>query len=506
MKTAPTARAATFTPAFASAAEMADAIRGKAISASELLDLTLQRIDLHNSKLNAIVWQDRQQAMARAKEADAALARGDASGPLHGVPVTIKESFAYRGSPNTWGLPPLAQVQSPRTAIAVQRLESAGAIVIGKTNVPVMLGDWQSYNPIYGTTNNPWDLTRTAGGSTGGGAAAVAAGLGALTIGSDLSGSIRIPAHFCGVYGHKPSLELVSTAGFQPGPWDGSPGYPMDLSVVGPLSRTARDLALALDVLGGGDADAARAWTWRLPAPRQTSLKNFRVGYLLDDDAAPIASDVAAVYEKALEEVKRAGATLERGWPRGIDPRAQMSTFGYLLGALITADMNPDQRERARARAAAHPQDVFAAAAVEPHARWLHETQRRLACRARWQEYFETHDVFLAPTAFTAAFPHDHSEPIGNRTIDTPAGKQPYADRMPYWISAASLAGLPATVAPVGRTERGLPVGLQIIAPMWEDGTSIEFAALLSDLIGGFTAPPAFQESTTSTFSTCQHG
>jgi amidase len=171
-----------------------------------------------------------------------------------------------------------------------------------------------------------------------------------------------------------------------------------------------------------------------------------------------------------------------------------MSTFGYLLGALITADMSPDQRERARARVAAHPEDVFAAAAVEPHARWLQETQRRLACRARWQEYFETHDVFLAPTAFTAAFPHDHSDPIGNRVIDTPEGKQPYADRMPYWISAASLAGLPATVAPVGRTERGLPVGLQIIAPMWEDGTSIEFAALLSDLIGGFTAPPAFQE------------
>jgi amidase len=156
-----------------------------------------------------------------------------------------------------------------------------------------MLGDWQSYNPIYGTTNNPWDLTRTAGGSTGGGAAALTAGLGALTIGSDLAGSIRIPAHFCGVYGHKPSLELVSTAGFQPGPWDGSPGYPMDLSVVGPLSRSARDLALALDVLAAATRRPRGPGRWRLPAPRQTSLKNFRVGYLLDDDAAPIASDVA---------------------------------------------------------------------------------------------------------------------------------------------------------------------------------------------------------------------
>src|SRR5947209_6897909 len=224
-----------FKPAFATAAETADAVRNKRISARELMDMTFQRIDLHNPKLNTIVWQDREKAMARANQADETLAKGDASGALHGVPVTIKESFAYRGSPNTWGLPLLKDANSPRTAVAVERLESAGAIIVGKTNVPVMLGDWQSYNPVYGMTNNPWDLTRTPGGSTGGGAAALAAGLGCLTIGSDLSGSIRIPAHFCGVYGHKPSLDLVGMAGFQPGPWDGSPGYPMDLSVAGPM-------------------------------------------------------------------------------------------------------------------------------------------------------------------------------------------------------------------------------------------------------------------------------
>jgi amidase len=494
MKTAPTHRAATFTPAFATAADMANALRRKEISASELLDITFQRIDLHNPKLNAIIWQDRERAQVRAKQADEALARGNASGALHGVPITIKESFAYRGSPNTWGLPALRNANSPRTAVAVERLESAGAIVVGKTNVPVMLGDWQSYNPIYGTTNNPWDVTRTAGGSTGGGAAALAAGLGGLTIGSDLSGSIRIPAHFCGVYGHKPSLELVSMAGFQPGPWDGSPGYPMDLSVAGPLSRSARDLALALNVLGGADVDAAKAWTWRLPAPRQTRLKDFRVGYVLDDAAVPVASDIGAVYEKTLAELGRAGATLEQGWPRGIDPQAQMPTFVYLLAALITADMRPDEREGARARFEKDREDLFAGAAVEPHARWLQETQRRLSCRAMWQEYFESHDVFLAPTAFTAAFPHDHSEPIGNRVVDTPEGKRPYVQNMPHWISSATLAGLPATVAPVGCTDGGLPVGIQIIAPMWEDGTSIEFAALLADLAGGFTAPAAFRE------------
>ena len=379
--------------------------------------------------------------------------------------------------------------------MAVERLESAGGIVVGKTNVPLMLGDWQTYNPIYGTTNNPWDLTRTPGGSTGGGAAAVAAGLGALSIGSDLAGSLRIPAHFCGVYGHKPSLGLVSVAGFQPGPWDGSPGYPMDLSVVGPLARSARDLALMLNVLGGATSDEATAWTWQMPRPRHTRLKDFRIGYVLDDAIVPVASDIGTLYEETLSALKRAGATLEPGWPPGIDPQAQMNTFGYLLSSLVTADMNHADRQRARTRFEHHPDDIFAAAAVEPHARWLQETVRRLSCRAAWQEYFVSHDVFLLPPAFTAAFLHDHSEPIDNRVVETPEGKRPYVQNMSYWISSASLSGLPATVAPVGRTGTGLPAGVQIIAPMWEDGTSIEFAALLSDLVGGFSVPPAYRES-----------
>ncbi|HLG56720.1 MAG TPA: amidase family protein [Vicinamibacterales bacterium] len=480
-----------FNPAFATAAETADAVRTKQISARELLEITLRRIDLHNPTLNAIVWQDRDQAIARAGLADEVLANGTAVGALHGVPVAIKESFAYRGSPSTWGLPSLKDANSPRTSVAVERLESAGAIVVGKTNVPVMLGDWQAYNPLYGTSNNPWDLSRTPGGSTGGGAAALAAGLGCVTLGSDLSGSIRIPAHFCGVYGHKPSLGLVSVEGHQPGPWDGSPGYPMDLAVAGPLARSARDLAMALTVLGGADADAAKAWTWRPPAPRHSRLRDFRIGYVMD---APMASDVGAVYESALSALSKAGATMEEGWPPGLDLQVQMKTFAYLLFALLTADMNDAERERARKRFEKNPDDVTAAAAVEPHARWMQETRRRLAVRALWQKYFESHDVFLLPTTFTAAFPHDHSEPIENRVVETPEGKRPYARDMSSWISFATLAGLPATIAPVGQTRAGLPVGIQIIAPMWEDGTSIECAALLSEIVGGFSAPAGFRQ------------
>lgn len=483
-----------FEPAFATAAETAAALRDRRISATDLVRLTFERIDHHNPQLNAIVWQDRDRAMMRAHEADDALARGSLSGPLHGVPVTIKESFAYRGSPNTWGLPALADTNSPRTAVAVERLECAGAIVVGKTNVPVMLGDWQSYNPIHGTTNNPWNVTRTAGGSTGGGSAALAAGLGCLTVGSDLNGSIRIPAHFCGVYGHKPSLELVSLAGFQPGPWDGSAGYPMDLAVAGPLARSARDLRLALSVLGGAHGDEAKAWTWRMPSPRHTRLEDYRVGCVPDDAFCPVASDVGALYENTLSELRRAGAKIDRGWPPGVDPPAHMKTFQYLLFALVTVGADKGERERARKRLTEDPDDIVAAATVEPHARWLQESQRRLAFRALWQKYFESHDVFLLPTSFTAAFPHDQSSPIEERVIDTPEGKRPYVRDIGSWISFATLAGLPATVAPIGRTGAGLPAGIQIVAPMWEDGTSIEFAALLSDVVGGFVAPPAFQD------------
>jgi amidase len=470
---------------FATAVEMAAAIRTKTISATELVTHTFQRIERLNPDLNAIVWTMGETALARAAEADQALASGRDLGPLHGVPIMIKESFAYRGTPNTWGLPNLAQAMSPRTAVAIERLESAGAIVVGKTNVPVMLADWQTYNPLYGTTNNPWDVSRTAGGSTGGGAAAVAAGIGAVSMGSDLSGSIRIPAHFCGIYGHKPSLDLVSMDGFQPGPWKGPPGPPMDLAAVGPMARDARDLALTLNAIGGPSGDGERAWTWRLPPPRHTRLQDFRVGYIIDDPIAPIASDVRKPYEILIAALNKAGVKMTDGWPVGIDLQAAADTYGYLLMSFVTADLSA--RDEAKST-----EDASKGGRTFDHARWLRETLRRLAYRALWQKYFESHDVFLLPASFTAAFPHDHSEPVEKRVVDIPEGKRPYVQHAAYWIFAASLSGLPATVAPIGFTDGGLPVGVQIVAPMWEDGTSIEFAALLSEVSGGFTPPPAF--------------
>jgi hypothetical protein len=211
----------------------------------------------------------------------------------------------------------------------------------------------------------------------------------------------------------------------------------------------------------------------------------------LEDPFAPVSSDVGAVYESALSSLSRAGAKLERGWPPGLDLQAQFRTYQYLLFALLNADSTPDQRQAARLRFEKDPNDLAAAAIVERHARWLGETQRRLAFRAVWQKYFESYDVFLLPAGFTAAFPHDHSQPIEARVIETPEGKRSYWGFL-YWICAATLAGLPATAAPVGRTRAGLPVGIQIVAPMWEDATSIEFAALMADTLGRFTPPPGF--------------
>lgn len=509
---------------YASAHEMAEAIRRKKITAGELLEATFQRIDRYNPKLNAIVIEFRERARARAKEADSALAKGTSWGSLHGVPVTIKEAFAYEGSPNTWGRPELKSANSRYTAVAVERLESAGAIVIGKTNIPMGLADIQSFNGIYGTTNNPWDLTCTPGGSTGGGGAAVAAGLGPLTLGSDFGGSIRTPAHLCGVYGHKPTVNLVSVAGHQAGPWDGQrfatldvgglrPGQPIgrsfNLQVAGPLARDARDLVLALSVLGGPAGDEALAWTWSMPAPRHKRLRDFRIGYVMGQRPVtspdtpvitiggatlsrnePIASDLLEVYDKLLSALARAGARLEQGWPAGIDFKSQIELMTYL--GVSRFNPGEEQLKRFRQRLDANPNDTLALGYAGPHSRWIVEAERQLSFRAAWQTYFETHDVFLLPAAATAAFPHDHSEPFWERRIDTPDGKMTGQD-FNYWSVFASVAGLPATVAPVGRTRSGLPAGIQIIAPMWEDGTSIEFAALLADLVGGFVPPPGYE-------------
>ncbi len=347
------------------------------------------------------------------------------------MPVAIKESFGIAGVPQTVGVPSLADHRAAEDSEAVARLRAGGAVVVGNTNVPLLLGDLQSYNEVYGTTNNPWDLARTPGGSSGGNAAALAAGLGFVALGSDIGGSIRTPAHFCGVYGHKPTLNVVPRRGQIP-PLPGSlPQPPTDLPVAGPMARHAEDLATSLGVLGGPVGDDAIAYRWTLPPARQARLDDYRIGYVLDDPQCPLSSDVRETLAGAIDALRRDGLRLEEGWPEGVVPREQFETYWYLLSAFFAFDLEDEDLERERARAADPTgglQALRAQARVDPHRHFQAASSRRMVARAIWQEYFRTHDAFLMPTAFVAAFPHDHRMPREDRRLATPEGPRPYLD------------------------------------------------------------------------------
>lgn len=479
--------ATSFDPDVGTAAAAAAAVRAKKISAEELTRHVLKRVAKYNPALNAIIVLLEGQAIEQAQAADRALARRKVLGPLHGVPITIKESFWLVGTPATWGHKELLQAKSTVNALAVQRVIDAGAVILGKTNVPVDLSDWQSSNPIWGVSNNPWDTKLTPGGSTGGGAAATAAGLGFLSLGSDIAGSIRVPAHFCGIYGHKPTLNIVPTHGHRPGGMGDGTVPPMDLAVAGPLARSAADLRLMLQVCAGPEPEDAVAVKWSPPPARGTRPRDFRVGYIFDDKGCMPSSEVGAVMEGLLSALSKDGAKLERGWPEGISPARQFYSYAFLMGALTSGELPESVVQLMRSRPGAE-KDPFTAATFQPHRAWLKATMDRLAARKAWHQYFRSHDVFLTPTAFVPAFPHIPSVQYQSTRLATPEGERPYMDLI-YYVGPFTFAGIPATSAPVGKTSRGLPVGVQIAGPWMEDWTPIAFAEALSSLVGGFEAP-----------------
>ena len=454
---------------FGSAGAAADLIRCREVSSAELTQLVLERIDAVNPELNAVVELRREAALREAAVADDVIARGEQAGPLHGVPMTVKEAFHVTGMHSTWGNPAFRDYTAGQDAAVVRRLRAADAVITGTTNVAFMLADFaQTANDLYGVTSNPWNVGCTPGGSSGGSAAAVAAGMSFLEYGSDLAGSIRIPAGFCGVYGLKPSAGIVPPAGFQP---PGPPTLPLELPVMaelGPLARTAGDLRTALAATAGPEDPVAKAYSWALAPPRHQRLDHFRVGVVLDDPRAPVTSEVGAVLSGTADALARAGVTVTEGWPAGIDPGRSAESFGFQVG-LFLAFVQPGE------------QDFAPLAAV------IEQERQRLAARAAWSNYFTDFDVFVCPVNFTAAFPHD-ARPFGQRTIATAEGERPYADQ-PFWTAHASLAGLPAAAAPAGRTPAGLPVGAQIIGPRYEDDTVITFAELLANVTGGFRPP-----------------
>ncbi len=458
---------------FRSAADAAQSVRRKEVSARELTESLLARIDVVDPAVNAVVELRREAALQEASAADEATGRGEL-GPLHGVPMTVKESFNVTGLHTTWGNPAFKDYVAEADATVVHRLRDAGAILVGKTNVHFMLADYgQTANELYGVTNNPWEVARVPGGSSGGGAAALAAGMTFLEYGSDLVGSIRIPASFCGVYGLKPSVSLVPLSGFQP---PGPPAGPSEMtymSAVGPLARSAGDLRTALKATAGPEVPAANAYSWDLLAARHARLEEFRVGVVLDHERAPVSSEVTALLSDAVDALIRAGVRVVEGWPEGVDPVQQAESFGFHVG-LFFAFQEPEER--------------FARASE-----FVEQEKRRMSVRAAWSRYFEDIDAFVCPANFTPAFPHD-SRPFEERTIVTPEGERPY-DNQTFWISHASLPGLPAVVAPIGNTPGGLPVGAQIIGPLYEDDTPLVFAELLAEVVGGFESPPVRQTS-----------
>lgn len=476
---------------FITASEAVAALRDKQISSVELTELIYRRIDALNGPINAIVTQTRGTALKRAAEADAALANGQNWGPLHGLPITIKDTFEVNGVRSTAGAPFLSQYEGKRDAVGVARLKDAGAVILGKTNVPFMAGDVQSYNEIFGTTNNPWNTDLTSGGSTGGGAAALAAQLTYLSFGSDIGGSIRTPANFCGVFGHKPTLDLVPETGHIPPP-PGMPSVSNGLSVAGPLGRSAEDVSMMLRVLGGPADEFAAAYRWEMPAPRKQSLKDYKVGFVLDDPFCPVVPETKAVLEEAVEALGASGAELVEGWPTGIDPKRQFEQYLYLLLTVLDVMATPDDLEESRSLAEEGDwvAQIRVRANEDPAKKFMMAMVAQKRTRLQWQQYFNDVDVFLSPVTFTPAFPHDHS-PLWRRRLQTSLGERHYADLL-GWIAAATYSGCPASSMPAGFTEDGLPVGLQIMGPFLEDATPLDLAARLSEVIGGYEPPPGY--------------
>ncbi|ACU71496.1 Amidase [Catenulispora acidiphila DSM 44928] len=478
---------------FRTAEELAAALRAGEVTSGELTEEAIARIERDDKVINAICVPDFDRARAAARAADQARARGE-DRPLLGIPVTVKESYNMAGLPTTWGMPHHGNYMPAEDSVQVSRLKDAGAVILGKTNVPLGLQDIQSFNEIYGTTNNPWDHTRTSGGSSGGSAAALASGFGALSIGSDLAGSLRTPAHFCGVYSHKPSLGLVPSRGMVP---PSAPALPvdLDLAVVGPMARTARDLTLLLDVMAGPDPlTYGTAYQLALPPARHERLSDFRVLVLEEHPFLPTGSAVRAGVNRVADALADGGARVERHSPLLPDLTEGATLYAQLLFSGSVARFPVDAYERLRTRAAAlSPEDQSLDAArlramVFSHRDWMEANDRRELHRHGWRQFFAEFDAVVCPITPTPAFPHDHNPNPLERWIDIDGVDFPYFDQL-VWAGLPTMPGLPATVIPTGLSPEGLPVGVQLIGPMFEDRTPLSLAELLEQKIGGFRPP-----------------
>ena len=477
--------------AFCSARKQASLIRKREVGCLELLDLTIARVERLDPKINAVVVRDFDRARDRAKLLDRVK---DPLGRLHGVPMTVKESFDIAGLPTTWGAPEKRGAVATHDALVVQRLNDAGANVFGKTNVPLMLGDWQSFNGVYGSTSNPWDLARTPGGSSGGGAAATCAGLTGLEFGSDIGGSIRQPAHNCGLFGHKPTWGLIPMYGHAPMP---GVAAMTDISCVGPLARSADDLAIALEATAGPDP-AETELALELPAPRVKHIKGLRVAVWAEDKASPTDPEITGALLALAGHLEQQGATVSLTARPEFDPRTAFNIYLKLLSSALSARADRATLDAIASRAAGYASDdpsagaVLARSAEISHGEWLILNERRMRMRRAWGAFFRDYDVLLCPVLALPAQPKREEQPTYAMTTVVD-GKTIQWNEMLFWPGIIGAVHLPSSVAPLGVTQDGLPMGVQIVGPLYGDRMTIAVAKMLERSWRAFTPPAGWE-------------
>ncbi|MCP3937719.1 MAG: amidase [Actinomycetia bacterium] len=448
------------------------------VSARELLDAQLERIDRLDGPVNAVVTIDAERAYEEADAVDKARVEGTENRPLAGVSITIKDALAVAGIRSTGGAAELADNVPDVDAVAVSRLRAAGANIFAKTNVPRWSGDVQTHNEMFGVTNNPWNTDHTPGGSSGGAATSVAMGFSPFEVGTDIGGSVRIPASNCGVYGHKPSYGIISTHGYLDNVEQSI--VDADVNVFGPFARSIDDLELVFDLLVAPGTDMSAAWSIDLPPARAADLADFRIAAWIDDDFCPVSEGVRSVLGSLVDRIEAAGASVDRISRPRFDA-ANASLQGLRLISAATDISSTVEEWDAK-------NDAGVALS---HREWDLMHRERAHIRSLWAEFFEDFDVLLCPVAPVEPIRHTHS-PLGSNflhSVLSDHGDRPYSDLV-GWTTLIGSAYLPVTVPPVGRTTDGLPVGVQVVAPFLHDRTSIAFSRAIAEVVGGYEPPP----------------
>jgi amidase len=451
---------------FSSTTQLAAAIRAGHVSAIEVLQAHLAQIDARNPTLNAVITLDAERAYERVREADAALARGEHWGPLHGVPFTLKDAHATAGMRTTTGFPPLDHVPQADSTVTA-RLKEAGGILLGKTNVAMMLADYQTTNPIFGRTKNPWNVERTPGGSSGGAAAALAAGMTPFEIGTDLSASIRIPAHFCGVCGLKPTEQRVPLTGLIPGLT--TPRSVRIMSCIGPMARAVDDLALLYSIIAGPDERDTEVQPVPVDKMPQLELKHLRVAFAPSFPGLPVAAEIRGAVEELAKHLSPLCAAVEEAALPQVDFNQELPRAGALIG-MITGAFQPEEQKQ--------PATL---------AQYLEALDRRDQSIIAWEQFFEKWDVLLCPPSMVTAFPH--CEPGSPLRVDD--------QEVIYWAVSGhgtlfNYTGHPAVVLPYKLDRDGLPLEIQLVGKRWDESHLLAMAKVLSEVTGPFQRPPGY--------------